>query len=233
MTMLNSECARKWWAISAATGVVAAFVLAAVLGVPWFASLLFGVIVAGVMGYVTVRTNCEQADIETARPQEPARPATTGAAGPAATPSAPPSEPTTPADPAPGRPAESWAGAQQPEAAGDAAPRGDAPPAAAAGNGAASPAQPSRTDPGGEAGTPPPRLDAPRGGQPDDLKRIRGLGPKFEERLNEIGIYHFDQIAAWGAAEVTWVETEMNMSGRVEREDWIAQARRLAAGETE
>ncbi len=68
----------------------------------------------------------------------------------------------------------------------------------------------------------------------DDLKRIKGIGPKNEDALNELGIYTFKQIAAWTAENVDWVEDFMSFPGRIEREDWIGQAKTLAeGGETE
>ena len=76
----------------------------------------------------------------------------------------------------------------------------------------------------------PERLDAPRAGQAaDDLKRIAGVGPKLEGLLNEMGFYHFDQIAAWTPAEVAWVDARLKFKGRIERDSWIAQAAALAA----
>jgi NADH-quinone oxidoreductase subunit E len=72
-------------------------------------------------------------------------------------------------------------------------------------------------------------LKAARGGQADDLKRISGVGPKLEGVLNDLGFYHFDQIAAWGPAEVAWVDARLTFKGRIERDDWIAQAKALAA----
>ncbi len=77
-------------------------------------------------------------------------------------------------------------------------------------------------------------LDAPRDGKADDLKRISGIGPKIEGLLNGRGIFHYDQIAGWSAAEIAWVDNDLSFKGRIEREDWIGQARVLAAGgETE
>ncbi len=68
----------------------------------------------------------------------------------------------------------------------------------------------------------------------DDLKRIKGIGPKNEDALNELGIFTFRQIAEWTPANVDWVEDFMSFPGRIQREDWIAQAKTLAAGgETE
>lgn len=68
-------------------------------------------------------------------------------------------------------------------------------------------------------------------GEEDDLKRIKGIGPVNEKALNELGIYKFSQIAAWTPANVDWVEDFMSFPGRIEREDWIAQAKTLADGE--
>jgi NADH-quinone oxidoreductase subunit E len=76
-------------------------------------------------------------------------------------------------------------------------------------------------------------LSEPRGGKPDDLKRISGVGPVNEERLNALGIFHFDQVAAWTAEEIAWVDEHLSFHGRIEREDWVGQAKKLAAGEGE
>jgi predicted flap endonuclease-1-like 5' DNA nuclease len=75
----------------------------------------------------------------------------------------------------------------------------------------------------------PPALPA-ADGMADDLKLIRGVGPQNERILNEIGVHHFSQIAAWSAANADWVGEHMAFPGRIEREHWIAQARLLAAG---
>lgn len=74
----------------------------------------------------------------------------------------------------------------------------------------------------------PETLAAPRGGAKDDLKSIKGIGPKIEETLNGMGIYHHDQIAAWGRKEVKWVDEELSFKGRIDREKWISQAKALA-----
>ena len=84
-----------------------------------------------------------------------------------------------------------------------------------------------RADDGG-GDTRPPSLSAPNGGVADDLKKIKGVGPKLEGMLNGFGIYHYDQIAKWTAEEVVWVDDYLKFKGRVEREDWIAQAKALA-----
>ncbi|MEM1284192.1 MAG: NADH:quinone oxidoreductase [Pseudomonadota bacterium] len=70
-------------------------------------------------------------------------------------------------------------------------------------------------------------FDAPRGGKADDLKKISGVGPKLETVLNDLGIYHFDQIAAWKAAEIAWVDDYLRFKGRIKRDGWINQAKTL------
>jgi NADH-quinone oxidoreductase subunit E len=96
------------------------------------------------------------------------------------------------------------------------------------------PAGASAEDKAHAVGTKPQALEAPKGGEPDDLKRIRGIGRVNEGRLNALGIYHFDQIAAWTRPEIRWVATYLSFPGRIDREDWVGQARILATGaETE
>lgn len=84
-------------------------------------------------------------------------------------------------------------------------------------------------------GTRPAVLDAPRDGKADDLKQIKGVGPKLEKLCNSMGFWHFDQIASWTPDEVTWVDANLQgFKGRVSRDNWIEQAKILAAGgETE
>lgn len=70
---------------------------------------------------------------------------------------------------------------------------------------------------------------------PDDLKRIKGIGPKLSDWLHENGITRYEQIAAWdGAAVADFAERLGRMGGRIEADDWVGQARLLAKGrETE
>ncbi|WP_417689530.1 NADH-quinone oxidoreductase subunit E [Roseibium sp.] len=77
-------------------------------------------------------------------------------------------------------------------------------------------------------------LKEARGGKADDLKQLKGVGPKLEATLNELGFFHFDQVAAWTAEEVAWVDSRLKFKGRIERDGWIEQAKTLASGgETE
>jgi predicted flap endonuclease-1-like 5' DNA nuclease len=81
----------------------------------------------------------------------------------------------------------------------------------------------------------PETLSGPRAGTTaDDLKLISGVGPKLEQTLNELGFYHFDQVAKWREAEIAWVDSRLRFKGRIERDDWMSQAKTLAeGGETE
>jgi predicted flap endonuclease-1-like 5' DNA nuclease len=73
-------------------------------------------------------------------------------------------------------------------------------------------------------------LGAPRSGAPDDLRLIHGIGPRLETTLHSLGIYHFDQIAAWTPANVAWVDQYLRFRGRIVRERWVEQARAIASG---
>jgi len=69
---------------------------------------------------------------------------------------------------------------------------------------------------------------------PDDLKLVKGIGRQNEGRLHGLGIWHFEQIAGWTPENVEWVGGYLAFPGRIEREDWVGQAKLLAAGtETE
>jgi len=80
----------------------------------------------------------------------------------------------------------------------------------------------------------PPVLTQPRDGGADNLKLLKGVGPKLEETLNALGFYHFDQVAGWRKKEIEWVDNNLKFKGRIERDGWVAQAKILAkGGETE
>lgn len=74
-------------------------------------------------------------------------------------------------------------------------------------------------------------LTAARGGKGDDLELIWGVGPKLAKMLNEMGVWHYDQIAKWTPAELAWVDARLTgFKGRALRDDWIAQSKKLATG---
>lgn len=70
------------------------------------------------------------------------------------------------------------------------------------------------------------RLPAPRGA-PDDLKKISGIGPQLEQKLNEAGIYHYWQIAALNDADTANLDRDLKLNGRAARDNWIVSARAL------
>lgn len=84
---------------------------------------------------------------------------------------------------------------------------------------------------GENEGSKPEMLTGARDGGADNLKEIKGVGPKMEKMLNEMGVYHFDQVAGWSAQEVAWVDANLKgFKGRVSRDGWVEQAKILAAG---
>ncbi|MEA1879849.1 MAG: hypothetical protein U9N11_04330 [Campylobacterota bacterium] len=77
-------------------------------------------------------------------------------------------------------------------------------------------------------------LSGPRNGEKDNLTRIKGIGVKIESMLNDVGIYHFDQIASWNVRNIEWADSTLGFPGRAGREAWVTQASALATGvETE
>ncbi|MFN3294355.1 MAG: NADH-quinone oxidoreductase subunit NuoE [Gemmobacter sp.] len=91
----------------------------------------------------------------------------------------------------------------------------------------AAPAAPApAATPAAAEGTRPQALAGARDGRPDDLKKIEGIGPVLEKLCHELGIFHYDQIAAWGPAEVAWMDSNLKgFKGRVSRDRWVAQAK--------
>lgn len=69
--------------------------------------------------------------------------------------------------------------------------------------------------------------DAPSG-DADDLKKISGVGPKLEETLNSLGIWHYEQVAKLKKKDIAWVDERLRFKGRIERDDWVGQAKELA-----
>ncbi len=71
-------------------------------------------------------------------------------------------------------------------------------------------------------------MDAAPAGGGDDLKVIKGVGPKLEGLLNGLGVYQFSQIAAFSATDIAWVDSKLSFKGRIVRDRWVDQARDLA-----
>ena len=144
------------------------------------------------------------------------------------------SAPSADPAPAPAPAAEPVAeAAPEPETAPEPAPE---PEATAAPEAAPEPAAEAEPEPAPEpaaeapadASDSPEVLDGPKGGVADDLKKIKGVGPGLEKTLNELGIYHFEQIAAWGPSDIEWVDARLKFKGRITRDDWVSQAKDMA-----
>lgn len=74
-----------------------------------------------------------------------------------------------------------------------------------------------------------PRAPAPR----DDLTRLKGIGPKLAALLHGVGVTGFDDIAGWDDAAIDRIDAQLGQfSGRIRRDNWVEQARLLAAGDT-
>lgn len=63
----------------------------------------------------------------------------------------------------------------------------------------------------------------------DELTRINGIGPVLKKKLNNLGINTFQQIAEFTQADIDRVNGELSFKGRIERENWVEQARKLAS----
>ena len=257
------DCTRKCWMLSAVAGVVLAILLFAFSGLGFFSSILVGLVIFGVGGFLLKSMLCgalaDQAQ-ETVAPSQPATPpkpaADTAPVADAAAPVAEVQQPeaATPAAPAAAtgaedkvlvKPSARLAGQDELaarkgdwkyEKPADAAPAKATPakkaPAKAkvtANKDAAAAATTTRAPVAADGK--PEMLDAPREGGPDDLKQIKGVGPKLEGLLNEMGIYHFSQVAGWRKKEVEWADQNLvGFKGRVSRDEWVKQAKVLAKG---
>lgn len=96
----------------------------------------------------------------------------------------------------------------------------------------AKPAKAAKTEaeaPAVEGTKPANLLTEARDGQADDLKKISGVGPKLEGLLNQNGVFHFDQIAAWTSSEIAYMDDQLSFKGRIERDGWIDQAKQFAS----
>lgn len=101
------------------------------------------------------------------------------------------------------------------------------------GAGVASPPNPEPATPATPKVAPPAPADEPAvTTSGDDLTRIKGLGPKLQTHLNELGVKRLSQIAEWDDAEIDRIDAQLgSFQGRIRRDDWPAQARLLAAGD--
>jgi len=206
----NNTCKMVCWAVAVVVGLLVFFWTKGALS--FLLALILGGAIAYLLGTAATRTFCTAAQdtgsqTSSAPMPEPApAPAPKPAPAAAPRPAAKKEEPEAPAPEAPPAPAE-----EIPDYDGDGVKEGT-----------------------GE-GSQPKGLSGPRDGNADDLKEIKGVGPKLASVCNDLGYYHFDQIAAWTADEVAWMDANLKgFRGRVSRDNWVEQAKILASGgETE
>ncbi|MDQ0997235.1 branched-chain amino acid transport system ATP-binding protein [Phyllobacterium ifriqiyense] len=162
-----------------------------------------------------------------AKKQSVAKPARTTASTATGTSEAKPAAKKTPVKAAPAKAEPAKPVATRPAAPKKAAPAAAAP-AAAKKPAPKAPAKAAASASQIKAGATANALAAPRGGKADRLIDIKGIGPVNERKLNEHGIFHFDQIASWKKADVIAAEAYLAFDGRIAREDWIGQAKAMA-----
>lgn len=245
----RAECQRNCWLVSAAGGVLVALLLWIVGHFSFPSAIFFGLMFLGLFGGFLVWAFCSGSAEVAELPETPGtRTAAAAAVGTAAageavaraqspTPKAAPKPEAAPkpkAEPA----TESNTATPRPPAVVEAqakrAVKGTAPKSEPPAKPKAKKAKPAAKPKAAKSGEPE-MLKAPRGGKGDDLKQIKGVGPGLEKALNDLGVWHFDQIAGWSAKDVAWVDDNMTkFKGRIARDGWVKQAKLLAkGGETE
>lgn len=233
---MGTNCKTICWAIAAIVGLLAYLLMRPGLAIFW--TLVLAVVIAVVVGYALLTLVCKDSEASapasSGTPQsEDAVSAPAAAPAPVAAPSAGAAMAAEPEqDSAAEAEAEVETEAAEPPAADAPANTGAVTPAEPAADPVPASAEPAAPVAAAGEGVMPKGLDAPRDSGADDLKRIKGVGPKLEVMLNEMGYYHFDQIAAWSADEVAWVDQNLKgFKGRVSRDSWVDQASKLATGE--
>lgn len=209
------KCASVCWYVSVGLGLLLAVVLIATAGWSFLWGVLLGVLVFLALGFVLPQVFCTKA--QERRPLGAGRSSSAGD--------------TAPSSAAPAADAVTEAATARPVTEGQDAGNKPAPLAHPVPEEARKPvteAAPLATDEVEKPRT----FDAPRAGGADDLKQIKGVGPKLETKLNEMGFYHYDQIADWTEAEIAWVDRNLTgFKGRASRDEWVRQAVTLARGE--
>ncbi|MFT5000816.1 MAG: putative flap endonuclease-1-like 5' DNA nuclease [Paracoccaceae bacterium] len=218
----NDTCRTNSWLAAVVLGILG--FLLAWRWIEWgfISSLVIGLVIFFLLGYVLISMFCSS-EAEQSAPSRPAEPAPAPAAKTEAI-AAP--DPVVSAAPEPAeKPVAEKAPTKKPAAKKPAAKKPAAKkPAAKKPAAKKKPAEP-------KGPTKPAELAAARGGKADDLKVIKGVGPGLETTLNENGIWHYDQIAAWSVADVAYVDENMlRFKGRATRDGWVKQAAKLAKG---
>jgi len=222
----NSEglsCPAKSWILGAVVGIIAALLMRFVGTYGWGSAIFVGILLFVLIGLLLVWFRCEASDDAIAAKASNLATEATGTTEDAVAASAAvaPKPAATPAAKAAEKPvATPAAKAAEKPVATPAAKAAEKPVAKVA----AKPAAVENAD--GE--TKPVTLTAARETGADDLKVIKGVGPGLEKTLNEMGFYHYDQIAKWGEGEIAWVDARLKFKGRIVRDNWVDQAAELA-----
>lgn len=250
------SCTAKCWGAAILGGILIAILLMALAGFSFLGALFLAAIIGVIGGFILTKKFCDaqsgahQTDAATpaSTPTASTQPAAASpaastatasggatssatAAGVMSTQTAPAS--AAPKKAAPKKTAAPKAAAKTP-AAKTAAPKKTAAKstasktAKAAGDTKTAAATPARK-PVAKDGKPATMKTARKSGA-DDLKLIKGVGPGLEKTLNELGFWHFDQIAGWRKKEIEWVDERLKFKGRIERDEWVKQAKALAKG---
>lgn len=230
-------CKRRCWLVAALFGFAIFGIALALFGWHWLISLVIGLIAAGVLAWLLPSYFCVGA---TEGSMAAAGTTTAMASGGAAQADSAPAkggdvaarnEPTP--EPAP-EPAAAAAPEPAPAPDPEPAPAPAADPATTAAPLAGAAASGDGAGTGEAVAESAPELYTEAPGDADNLKEIKGVGPGIEKTLNGLGIYKFTQVATWGPAEIAWVDARLTFKGRIERDNWVDQAKTLASGgETE
>lgn len=235
-----ANCTKRCRIVAALTGAVAAVLLVLLAGFGVLPALIVGILIAVVVAWLFYNKVCQDLPAQDVAPVAQSNTAPTPVAeqpAVAANPPAPAAAAAAPAlkvNPSTSLPGQADLAARKGEwkyeGEGAAKPAAKAKPAKKA---AAKKADTAPVASPEGPGTKPATLSVARDSRPDDLKQIKGVGPKLEALLHTMGFYHFDQIAAWGGQEVAWVDQNLQgFKGRVSRDDWVVQAKILAEGGT-
>ncbi len=219
MTFDSEDCPTNCWIMSAIAGVIVAVILGFGTDIGWLWAIIIGAIITVGGAFLLRAVLCTGDEVGSHGSVDAVA---SSAPAPVAAPTpAPEPEPAPVAEAEPDPEPEPEPIPEAPVAEEDPAPEPEPEPEAAA-----DPEPIPSDEPAQPTG-----LDAARDGGPDDLKRIKGVGPKLEQLLHSLGIFHFDQIAAWTPADVAWMDENLKgFKGRVTRDDWLGQAALLAAG---
>ncbi|MFL4470834.1 endonuclease [Tateyamaria armeniaca] len=224
------SCALGCWLVAILGGVLGAVLLALLGGWTFVQAVFAGLVIAGIAGALLSWIMCKplpalneaklgqksDADLKAAAALEDAQARSEAVTTPPPTAAAAKTATATKAETAPAK--KPAAKAKAP-----AAPKAKA----------KAEAKPATNPEPVSGGTKPETLKEAREGGPDNLKQIKGVGPKLEALLHSMGFYHFDQIAGWGPNEIAWVDENLEgFKGRVSRDEWVSQAKTLAEGGT-